>query len=114
MSDDETTPGAGAKIGATIRRLRHQANMTLEQLSERAGLTPHFIGSIELGQRDPSISSLEAIAGALGVTIGSLLGESPPHSELAIEMGRMFDKVPEPHQQGILKLLRATKGKPRR
>lgn len=112
MSDDELSPEA--KIGATIRHLRHQANLTLEQLSELSGLTPHFIGSIELGHRDPSISSLRAIAGALDVTMGSILGETRPLSELGVEMGRMFDQVPERLQKGILKLLRATTRKPRR
>jgi transcriptional regulator with XRE-family HTH domain len=107
MPPDEPTPAA--KIGAQIRRLRRDADLTLEQLSERSGLTPHFIGSIELGQRDPSLSTLEAIAGALGVTMGALLGEPSPVSPQAVEMGRMFDQVPEPLQKGILTLLRAMK-----
>lgn len=113
MASDEPTP-AGKRIGAEIRRLRREANLTLEQLSERSGLTPHFIGSIELGQRDPSISTLKAIAGALGVPVGPLLGEQPPVSPKAIEMGRMFDKVPKTLQKGILMLLHAIQPKGRR
>lgn len=107
MPPDE--PPSVSKIGAQIRLLRREANLTLEDLSERSGLTSHFIGAIELGQRDPSISSLEAIAGALGVPVGVLLGETPLVSKRAIEMGRMFDQVPEVLQKGILTLLRATK-----
>jgi transcriptional regulator with XRE-family HTH domain len=106
MPPDE--PPSVSKIGAQIRRLRHEANLTLEDLSERSGLTSHFIGAIELGQRDPSVSSLQAIAGALGVPMSALLGETLPVSKKAIEMGRMFDQVPEALQKGILTLLRAT------
>jgi transcriptional regulator with XRE-family HTH domain len=107
MPPDE--PSSVSKIGAQIRRLRREANLTLEELSERSGLTSHFIGSIELGQRDPSISTLEAIAGALGVSMGALLGETPPVSKQAIEMGQMFDEVSEPLQKGIFTLLRAAR-----
>lgn len=94
------------KLGAKIRRLRREAGLTLEDLAERAGLTPHFIGSIELGQRDPSVSTVQAIAGALGVRLGVFIGEGPAISEKAYEMAQMFEQVPPLLQAGILELLR--------
>jgi transcriptional regulator with XRE-family HTH domain len=112
MSPDE--PPSTSEIGAQIRLLRREAGLTLDELAERSGLTSHFIGSIELGQRDPSVSTLMAIAGALDVTMAAILGEGPPISKEALAMGRLFDKVPEPLQKGILKLLRAAKKPPPR
>ncbi|TKC98675.1 XRE family transcriptional regulator [Polyangium fumosum] len=47
--------------------------MTLEQRPERAGLTPSDIGGIEIGRRDPSLSSILALALGLGAP-GQLMG----------------------------------------
>ena len=48
--------------------------MTLEQLAERAKLTPNYVGSVEAGQRDPSLSTVIAIAEGLRVPVAELIG----------------------------------------
>lgn len=107
-------PTRALKLGPKIRRLRMKAGLTLEDLAARAGLTPHFIGSVELGQRDPSVSTVKALAGALGVRLGALLGEGPGLSPTGLEMARMFERVPEPLQTGILELLRISQRRDKR
>lgn len=56
-------------MGQTIRQLRLDRQLTLEQAAERAGCTPGFLSQVERNQAVPSISMLYAIAKALGVEV---------------------------------------------
>src|SRR5918994_527727 len=65
-----------AKVSDRVRRLRKEHALTQEEVARRAGLTLNSYGDIERGHvRDPHLSSLEAIAGALGVPIQALVSE---------------------------------------
>ncbi|QQK77613.1 helix-turn-helix transcriptional regulator [Salicibibacter cibarius] len=50
------------RIGATIRSFRKANNMTLEQLAEYTDTAISYIGSIERGERNITINTLEKIA----------------------------------------------------
>ena len=56
-------------MGQTIRQLRLDRQLTLEQAAERAGCTPGFLSQVERNQAVPSITMLYAIAKALGVEV---------------------------------------------
>jgi XRE family transcriptional regulator, regulator of sulfur utilization len=58
------------RIGGVVRRLREAQALTLRALAERSGFTASFLSQLENDQTSPSISSMERIAGALGVTLG--------------------------------------------
>jgi transcriptional regulator with XRE-family HTH domain len=62
-------------VGARIRFLRRQQNMTLEQLSTRSGLTKSFVSKVERGISVPSISTAKSLAESFGLTVSQLLGE---------------------------------------
>jgi transcriptional regulator with XRE-family HTH domain len=68
-------------FGRKIRRLRTALGWTVAVLAERAGLSPNYLGAIEIGTREPSLSAIAAVAGALGVSIGELFGEHPPDDD---------------------------------
>jgi transcriptional regulator with XRE-family HTH domain len=57
-------------LGDSLRFLREQRGITLRALAERVDFSPSFLSQIENGQCSPSISSMEKIANALGVTLG--------------------------------------------
>jgi transcriptional regulator with XRE-family HTH domain len=57
-------------VGEHVRRLRHQAGMSVRKLAACAGFSPSFMSQVENGQVSPSISSMEKIATAVGVTLG--------------------------------------------
>lgn len=57
-------------VGQRVRSLRQAAGMTLRTLATRTDFSPSFISQVENGLVSPSISSMEKIAGALGVTLG--------------------------------------------
>lgn len=61
------------RLGASIRDARAQRNLTQEQLAERASLSKNYIGNIERGEYDVTVSTLHRVAAALGVTAGDLL-----------------------------------------
>lgn len=92
---------------ADLRRRRKDAGITLEALAKRCTLTPNYIGTIEKSYRDPSLSSLEAVAKAHGVPVGELFGPTKELGPKATEMAKMFSRASDPMQAGILKLLRA-------
>jgi transcriptional regulator with XRE-family HTH domain len=57
-------------LGNSLRVLRDQQGMSLRALAERTDFSASFLSQIENGQCSPSISSMEKIANALGVTLG--------------------------------------------
>lgn len=95
------------EFGREVRRRREALGLTLEGLAERAELTPNYIGTIENGKRDPSISTILAIANGLDIAPGQLLGEMPELSPMSAEVGRLFDGTAPDIQAAILLILRA-------
>jgi transcriptional regulator with XRE-family HTH domain len=69
-------------IGERIKRLRHGAGMTQDDLAAAAGVSTDLIRKLEQGQRHTcSIGSLHRVAVALDVDLGELLGrESMPEA----------------------------------
>ena len=57
-------------LGNSLRFLREQQGISLRALAERTDFSASFLSQIENGQCSPSISSMEKIAYALGVTLG--------------------------------------------
>jgi transcriptional regulator with XRE-family HTH domain len=66
-------------IGQNIRRFREEADLSLSELAERAGVSKGYLSALENEdaetRRRPSGQSLYKIAEALGVTVADLLGE---------------------------------------
>ena len=62
-------------LGELLRQLRTERNLSVRTLATRAGFSPSFVSQVELNQASPSIASLERLAAALGVTLGSFFRE---------------------------------------
>lgn len=63
-------------IGKRIKIARINAEITQEQLSEKANLSPSHMSNIETGTTKVSLSMMIGIANALGVTLDDLLCDS--------------------------------------
>ena len=61
-------------IGASIRRLRKERELTLKQMARRTALSVSLLSQIERAESSASISSLFKVATALGVRLTDLLG----------------------------------------
>lgn len=68
--------GLDKAVGKALRALRETNRLTARDLATRSGVSAAMISRIENGQVSPSLSTLEALANALDVPIGSLLRET--------------------------------------
>jgi transcriptional regulator with XRE-family HTH domain len=93
-------------FGREIRRRRESRSMTLEELAQRSGLTPNYIGGVETEKRDPSLSTVLALAQGLDVNPAELLGSLRDISPAAEEAGRLFDTAPTDFKTAVLTILR--------
>jgi DNA-binding NtrC family response regulator len=59
-------------LGAKIRVLRKERELTLKQLANKTALSVSLISQIELGKSAASVSTLRKLATALGVTMSAL------------------------------------------
>jgi transcriptional regulator with XRE-family HTH domain len=57
----------------TLRFYRKAANLTQEELAERADLTSKMISLIERGERNPSANVLRSISIGLGVPLSEMI-----------------------------------------
>lgn len=58
---------------ARLRALRERAGLSQQQLSDRAGVRKATVSDLERGVKSPSLSTLDAVAQALGVPPAELL-----------------------------------------
>ena len=63
------------KIGAKIKHLRLQYQLTQEELANRCELTKGFISQLENDLNSPSISTLTDILAALGTNLKDFFNE---------------------------------------
>ena len=56
-----------------LRRLRTARAMSQADLAKRASLTRVYVTRLEAGRQDPSLSTINALAKALGVSVTELL-----------------------------------------
>jgi transcriptional regulator with XRE-family HTH domain len=69
------------RFGKQLQRLRTRRSLTQEQLAVTASLSRTFLTKLELGQHDPTLSTLVRLAKALRVSVTELLGESVSASQ---------------------------------
>ena len=80
------------EISQTIRKVRLQQGLTVEQLAKRSGFSKGFISQIENFRQTPSLKALVRISEALGVPLSSLFDEQGRH-EPPFTFGRMDEGV---------------------
>ena len=60
------------EFGARVRKLRNVLGLSQEELAEKAGVHRTYIGMIERGEKNITLSNIEKIASALGVSVDKL------------------------------------------
>jgi transcriptional regulator with XRE-family HTH domain len=61
------------RLAANMKRLRKERGWSQEALADAAGLDRTYISGIERMVRNPTITVVERVAGALGCRLGELL-----------------------------------------
>jgi XRE family transcriptional regulator, fatty acid utilization regulator len=73
-------------LGRRIRHLRRSRGLTLAQLATAVGSASSALSMIENGRREPRLSLLQSIAGALSVPVEDLLRPEPPSRRASLEI----------------------------
>lgn len=60
------------KIGQRIRNYRLQNKLSQEELAEKCGLHPTYIGQVERGEKNATIESISKITTGLSMPLGTL------------------------------------------
>ena len=66
------------QIGGRIKELRKQQGLTQEDLADKAGLNPNYLGRIERGEINVTIETLSKIAVSLSKSLALLLPAELP------------------------------------
>jgi transcriptional regulator with XRE-family HTH domain len=61
------------RMAARLKAIRERRGLTQEQLAEKSGVSRTYLARLETGRQDPTLSTLEKLAKALGVKVGRLL-----------------------------------------
>jgi transcriptional regulator with XRE-family HTH domain len=61
------------QVATKVKALRERRGWTQEQLAKQAGISRVYLARLETARQDPSLSTLEKLAKALGVKVGRLL-----------------------------------------
>ena len=64
------------RLGHAIRRLRSAKGFSQEGFADHVGLHRTYIGSVERGEKNISLDSIERVAKALGLNPADLLHEA--------------------------------------
>lgn len=62
-------------LADNIRAFRREKDLSQEELADMCNLHRTYIGSVERGERNVTLSTLEALAAALDVSVPALLTE---------------------------------------
>jgi transcriptional regulator with XRE-family HTH domain len=60
-------------FGITLRKLRLAKKLTQEQLGFEAGLRRTFISSLELGEKQPSLATIQKLAPVFDLTMAKFI-----------------------------------------
>lgn len=98
---------ASTALGQRLRARRIELGLTLAQVAEKAGLSLPYVSNLERGRGNPTTKALTAVARALDLELGTLLGDAQdadadpldavlaaaPKSLLKFARGAQFEKV---------------------
>lgn len=66
-------------LGAAIKQLREEGELSQEALAEKAGLTGRTVSAIETGTANPTWATVRDIAAALSVSMSALSALTEQH-----------------------------------
>ena len=92
----------GKRIGANLKQMRTERNLTLGQLSGLAGISKAMLSEMEKGMGNPTINTIWKIANGLKVPYTRLLEGSEPGPTLVRRGGALSPDRGERPLSGVL------------
>ena len=96
-------------LGAKVRRLRQDLDLTIEAASERVGMHPSYWSQVERSVKMPSIQSLFKFSVALNVSVADLLtlDSTPRPDAVARELGQILRGAAPKHAKTVIETARS-------
>ena len=63
-------------VAQLVTEARREEGLSTDELADRAGLHPAYVGLLERGARQPTLAAAASLAEALGLSLSSLLAEA--------------------------------------
>ncbi len=98
------------EIGRRIRSYRLQSNLSQEELAEKCGLHPTYIGQVERGEKNATIESINKIAIGLSVSLSTLfekVNTSENGNNYPIQAYNLMLSVTPANQKRLMEILNA-------
>jgi transcriptional regulator with XRE-family HTH domain/predicted transcriptional regulator len=89
-------------FGQRLRHLRKRSGMTLEALGAKVGSSASYLSQLENGHREPRLSTVNHLAGALGCKPAELLSSAAPSRRAELEVA--FTRLQEDPRYKALRL----------
>lgn len=103
--------GTAAIIGQRIRVYRKELKLSQEQLAEKCGLHPTYIGQLERGEKNASIETVGKISSALGVSMSVLFEKINETAEsehsLPLDAYNLMQELDRSEQEELLGIMKA-------
>ncbi len=99
------------QVGERLRSYRNQNGWSQEELAERAGLHPTYIGQLERGEKNATLDSISKVAVALNISLSQLfenISLSPDPTNIPSKCYSIIQQQPVKDQEALLEILLAT------
>jgi XRE family aerobic/anaerobic benzoate catabolism transcriptional regulator len=110
MSRDDIKASLLTALGARVRALRLEANLTVREFAEQAELSPRFVNQLEAGAGNISIAGLARAAAALGRSLPELVPPARQDHSLTAEIWRLLTDSAGDDLQDLLQWLEQRRG----
>lgn len=80
-------------LGATIKKLRKQRQMTQESFAEQCEITQTYLSLIENNQKEPNLSTLKNISEALNIPLPIIFYLSLDDNDISPEKRKAFTMI---------------------
>lgn len=97
------------EVGQRIRNHRMQMKLSQEELAEKCGLHPTYIGQVERGEKNATLESISKIAAGLNITLSTLFERienvAAPEPSYAAQTFGLIQSLPLDKQKKVLNIL---------
>ena len=83
MHNQPPRPDVLAHVGANLRRLRQEAGLSQAALAETSGMSRRMLVSLEAGDTNISLASLDRLAATLGATFVDIVSDPEAETQRA-------------------------------
>ena len=100
------------EIGKRIRNYRIGQKMSQEELAEKCGLHPTYIGQVERGEKNATLESISKITAGLSVTMSTLFEKIESREDATQNTNYPFiaydlvQSIPNDSQKKIISIMR--------